>query len=68
MRLVLLGYALRPEDRDLIAKGYEMALIALRKNITPLGFSACSLPDNEVTGTDANYHSVWARDGCFTRD
>ncbi|MEO7415119.1 MAG: HAD-IIB family hydrolase [Opitutaceae bacterium] len=57
---------LRPEDRDLIAKGYEMALVALRKNITPLGFSACSLPDNEVTGTDANYHSVWARDGCFT--
>jgi sucrose-6-phosphatase len=58
--------SLRREDRDLIAKGYEMALVALRKNITPLGFSACSLPDNEVTGTDANYHSVWARDGCFT--
>lgn len=59
-------HALRPDERDLIAKGYEMALVALRKNITPLGFSACSLPDNEVTGTDANYHSVWARDGCFT--
>jgi sucrose-6F-phosphate phosphohydrolase len=58
--------SLRSEDRDLIAKGYEMALVALRKNITPLGFSACSLPDNEITGTDANYHSVWARDGCFT--
>ncbi len=54
------------EDRDLIAKGYEMALVALRKNITPLGFSACSLSDNTVTGTDANYRSVWARDGCFT--
>ena len=36
------------------------------RNITPLGFSACSLADNEVTGTDANYRSVWARDGCFT--
>jgi sucrose-6F-phosphate phosphohydrolase len=58
--------SLRREDRDLIAKGYEMALVALRKNITPLGFSACSIPDNEITGTDANYHSVWARDGCFT--
>ena len=58
--------SLRSEDRDLIAKGYEMALVALRKNITPLGFSACSLSDNEITGTDANYHSVWARDGCFT--
>jgi sucrose-6F-phosphate phosphohydrolase len=58
--------SLRAEDRELIAKGYEMALVALRKCITPLGFSACSLADNEVTGTDANYHSVWARDGCFT--
>ncbi len=58
--------SLRPDDRELIAKGYDMALVALRKCITPLGFSACSLPDNEVTGTDANYHSIWARDGCFT--
>jgi glycogen debranching enzyme len=33
------------------------------KNITPLGFSACSLADNDVTGTDANYPGVWARDG-----
>lgn len=58
--------SLRSDERELIAKGYEMALVALRKNITPLGFSACSLADNEITGTDANYHSVWARDGCFT--
>lgn len=58
--------SLLPEDRELIAEGYEMALVALRKNITPLGFSACSISDNEITGTDANYHSVWARDGCFT--
>jgi sucrose-6-phosphatase len=53
-------------DRDLIAEGYDRALIALRKNITPIGFSACSLSDNEATGTDENYFSVWARDGCFT--
>lgn len=58
--------SLNAADRNLIAQGYEMALVALRKCITPLGFSACSLADNEVTGTDANYHSVWARDGCFT--
>jgi len=58
--------ALTAEDRALIAEGYSRALIALRKNITPLGFSACSLDDNTVTGTDANYRSVWARDGCFT--
>ncbi|MEX2044113.1 MAG: HAD-IIB family hydrolase [Opitutus sp.] len=53
-------------QRDLIATGYVKALEALRRNITPLGFSACSLADNSVTGTDANYRSVWARDGCFT--
>jgi sucrose-6F-phosphate phosphohydrolase len=57
--------SLSQEERDLISKGYEQALIALRKNITPLGFSACSLEDNVTTGTDANYRSVWARDGCF---
>jgi sucrose-6F-phosphate phosphohydrolase len=57
--------SLRDEDRTLIATGYDQALIALRKNITPLGFSACSLADNTVTGTDVNYRSVWARDGCF---
>ena len=57
---------LRPEDRELIETGYAKALIALHKNITPIGFSACSLTDNTVTGTDANYRSVWARDGCFT--
>jgi sucrose-6F-phosphate phosphohydrolase len=54
------------DERALIATGYERALEALRRNITPLGFSACSLADNTVTGTDANYRSVWARDGCFT--
>ena len=58
--------ALTAEERALIATGYERALDALRRNITPMGFSACSLADNTVTGTDANYRSVWARDGCFT--
>ncbi|HVU33867.1 MAG TPA: HAD-IIB family hydrolase [Opitutaceae bacterium] len=57
---------LRPEERELIMTGYDRALDALRRNITPLGFSACSLADNVVTGTDVNYRSVWARDGCFT--
>ncbi len=58
--------SLTAEDRALLATAYAQALVALRKNITPLGFSACSLTDNTVTGTDANYRSVWARDGCFT--
>ncbi len=58
--------SLTSEERDLIITGYRQALIAIRKNITPLGFSACSLADNEVTGTDVNYRSVWARDGAIT--
>jgi len=57
---------LNQDERQLIRAGYENALKALRKNITPLGFSACSLDDNVVTGTDANYRSVWARDGSIT--
>ncbi|MDX1952311.1 MAG: HAD-IIB family hydrolase, partial [Verrucomicrobiota bacterium] len=60
-----LGSLTSPE-RELITTGYEKALIALRKNITPMGFSACSLEDNEVIGTDVNYRSVWARDGSIT--
>jgi sucrose-6F-phosphate phosphohydrolase len=58
--------SLNDDDRRLLRTGYEHALIALRKNITPLGFSACSLDDNVITGTDANYRSVWARDGAIT--
>jgi sucrose-6F-phosphate phosphohydrolase len=59
-------YPLSEEERKLLMTGYEQALVALRKNITPLGFSACSIEDNESRGTDANYHSVWARDGAIT--
>lgn len=44
---------------------YQKALKALGKCVTPMGFSACSLDDNEVTGTDENYHSVWGRDGAM---
>lgn len=58
--------SLTSRERKLIYTGFEQALIAVRKNITPLGFSACSLEDNEVVGTDINYRSVWARDGAFT--
>jgi sucrose-6F-phosphate phosphohydrolase len=58
--------SLTQTERELIAEGYRHALIALRKNITPIGFSACSPTDNEVTGTDNNYRAVWARDGAIT--
>ncbi|WP_406683072.1 HAD-IIB family hydrolase [Seonamhaeicola sp. MEBiC1930] len=58
------------EDEDekvaLIKEGYKKAVIALKKNITPLGFSACSIEDNVAHGTDENYYSVWARDGAIT--
>ena len=50
----------------MIRLGYEKAIEAIKKNITPLGFSACSLSDNESSGTDENYRSVWARDGAIT--
>ena len=54
------------EKIALIREGYYKAIEALKKNITPLGFSACSIKDNVPNGTDENYHSVWARDGAIT--
>lgn len=57
---------LSPAERSLLATGYERAIDVLRRNITPKGFSACSLEDNQVYGTDENYRSVWARDGALT--
>ncbi len=53
-------------DRAFLATAYERAIDGLRRNITPVGFSACSLADNDTRGTDANYRSVWARDGSIT--
>jgi sucrose-6F-phosphate phosphohydrolase len=58
--------ALGDKEKVYLATAYEKALFALQKNVTPLGFSACSLADNTVTGTDVNYRSVWARDGAIT--
>lgn len=53
-------------ERTLLSQGYHKAIEALDRNVTPKGFSACSLRDNTVYGTDVNYRSVWARDGCMT--
>ncbi|HDQ14970.1 MAG TPA: HAD-IIB family hydrolase [Sediminispirochaeta sp.] len=58
--------ALSTEQIDLINEAYNKALVALRKNITPHGFSACSLTDNTFKSTDENYRSIWARDGAIT--
>ena len=57
---------LSSEEQALLQLAYQKALGALRRNITPKGFSACSLADNKVYGTDANYRAVWARDGAKT--
>ncbi len=54
------------EARAFIREGYQQAVAAIRHNITPLGFSACSLTHNSTRGTDANYRSVWGRDGAIT--
>lgn len=53
-------------DRDYLKLAYSKAVEGLRRNITPMGFSACSLEDNETEGTDENYRSVWGRDGAIT--
>ena len=58
--------ALTEPERGLLEEGYLKAIDAVRKNVTPQGFSACSLADNTVYGTDTNYRSVWARDGAIT--
>ena len=57
---------LSASERSLLETAYVRALDALKRNITAKGFSACSLADNNVYGTDANYRSVWARDGAMT--
>ncbi len=52
-------------ESSFIELAYEKALEALDRCVTPAGFSACSIADNAVTGTDENYNSVWARDGAL---
>ncbi|MCB1121037.1 MAG: HAD-IIB family hydrolase [Verrucomicrobiae bacterium] len=67
-RLIFQEHAphLKPEEHAYLKEALEMAEKGLRRNITPLGFSACSLEDNVTEGTDQNYRSVWARDGSIT--
>ena len=57
---------LNSEEQELLQVGYHKALEALRRNVTSQGFTACSLEDNKVYGTDANYRAIWARDGAKT--
>ncbi|MGE9270063.1 MAG: HAD-IIB family hydrolase [Verrucomicrobiales bacterium] len=52
-------------ESSFIETAYGKALEALEKCVTPMGFSACSIGDNDVTGVDENYNSVWGRDGAM---
>jgi sucrose-6F-phosphate phosphohydrolase len=58
--------SLSEAEREFLRTAHAKALETLGRTITPLGFAACSLAGNPVTGTDANYRSVWARDGAIT--
>ncbi len=51
---------------DISETGFAAAVRTLRRNITDLGFSAASTADNPLTAHDANYASIWARDGVIT--
>jgi len=52
--------------RDISQEALERAIDSLRRNITPLGFSAASLVDNRLTKEYSNYFAVWSRDGIKT--
>ena len=58
--------ALTPDEREFLKTAYQKAVEGLKKCMTEKGFSACSLQDNDSSGTDENYFSVWARDGSIT--
>jgi len=52
-------------EASFIETAYTKAIESLERCITPKGFSACSIADNDVTGVDENYNSVWGRDGAM---
>lgn len=47
-------------------EAYERALSSLRRNVHPMGFTAASIRDNELTDTAENYAAIWARDSMIT--
>ena len=60
------GWRPSPVAGDLADEAFEHALLSLRRNVTPLGFTAASLDDNVLMDHDANYAAVWARDGIMS--
>jgi len=51
---------------DVCETAFEAAIESLRRNVIDLGFTAASIADNPLSAQDANYASVWARDGIIT--
>lgn len=58
--------AQRPERRDPAREAFDRAVASLRRNITPMGFSAAGLAENPSTEEESNYFAVWSRDGIKT--
>ena len=56
----------RPARKGLTHEAFDRAVSSLRRNLTPMGFSAASLQDNPLTDDDSNYFAVWSRDGIKT--
>jgi hypothetical protein len=61
-----LTFAPAAASADLCDEGLIKAVESLHRNITPVGFTAASIADNRLGLEDANYASVWARDGVMT--
>lgn len=56
----------RKARRDPTREAFDQAVSSLRRNITPLGFSAAGLAENPLTEDESNYFAVWSRDGIKT--
>ena len=52
--------------RDPAREAFDQAVSSLRRNITPVGFSAAGVGDNPETEEESNYFAVWSRDGIKT--
>lgn len=60
-------FSVTPRQKpDPAREAFDRAVESLRRNITPMGFSAASLADNPMTEGDSNYFAVWSRDGIKT--
>lgn len=58
--------AIKPVKANPAREAMDRAVDSLRRNLTPLGFSAAGLSDNPLTDEDSNYFAVWSRDGIKT--